>query len=284
MTSAELSSIELFRKACALMKQQGIEDAEKEVELFFSILLGIDRVSLFRDNPPVDEVKQKALINAVQERLKGRPAQYITGYVEFYGLKFIVGEGVLIPRPETELLVDEVIGLHKEGALGDKPLILELCTGTGCIALSIAKYLKDASITATEISPTALEYAKKNLKLHGLKNVTLLRADLFPAEKKNYDLIVSNPPYVSSRDMQLLAPHVKREPFEALYGGRDGLDFYRRILSKAEDYLKQRGFLALEVGAGQAEPVVKMAEEAGFSLYRKTKDLSGIDRVVVLRL
>ncbi len=283
MISADMTSLDLFREASRLLKTKGIEEPEKEVEILFCTLLNIEREELYGKDPLVTEEGEYKIFKAIEERAAGRPLQYIVGFVEFYGLRISVGEGVLIPRPETELIIDEVLSLRRQGYLKEESRILDLCTGSGCIALALARNISDAFIVGTDSSYVALNYAEQNRSYHGLRNVEFLKADLFPERDELFDIIVSNPPYISRDEMDTLQPHVRMEPFEALYGGEDGLDFYRRIMGEAKTYLNEEGFVLLEMGAGQAKNIESLAKKAGFTVSKKTKDLAGVERVIVLR-
>ncbi len=278
MITGEMTALGLFREASGVLRKNGIEEPEKEAEILLCSLLNIKREELFANDPLIDDEKQRLIFKALEERTAGRPLQYITGYVEFYGLKIFVGEGVLIPRPETEIVVSEALSLKTTV----NPRVLDLCTGSGCIALSIAKEWKDSFVTGTDSSETALSYAEKNRRYHHIENVEFIKADLFPPDRGGFDLIVSNPPYVRKEEMELLQREVKSEPYEALYGGTDGLDFYRRILGSSGRYLKKEGFIVLEIGAGQSGAVEAMAKAKGLRVLKKRADLSGIERVMVL--
>ena len=160
--------------------------------------------------------------------------------------------------------------------------ILDLCTGSGCIALALAKAFPDARVYGTDMSADALGYAKENAGLNNIKNIIFLKGDLFkPVKDMQFDMIVSNPPYIRKDDMKLLQPEIRDwEPVAALDGGEDGLDYYRKIISGAGDYLKENGFLMLEIGMGQSDPIRKMAEDEGFANIQILKDYAGIDRIV----
>ena len=199
-------------------------------------------------------------------------------------LNFYVDKDVLIPRADTEILVEEVIKLAKK--VGAKK-ILDLCTGSGAIAVSLAKYINKSEITATDISNEALRIAKLNAKNNNVEDrITFISSDLFqnvPEEK--YDIIVSNPPYIKTKDIKTLNKDVQKEPKLALDGGIDGLDFYRKITKKADEYLKFGGFLCFEIGFDQKEDVIKLIEEQGkFKSTYSKKDLCDNDRIVITKL
>jgi release factor glutamine methyltransferase len=232
----------------------------------------------------------------VERRAKREPLQYILGYVEFLGLKIKVGRGVLIPRPETELLAEETIKTVKRKLLGVRKTsphssrftslrFLDLCTGSGCLALSLAREFRDAQVYGTDTSATAIHYAQENAALNGIKNITFIKGSLFePVKELTFDLIVSNPPYIRSNDIKDLQPEIKDwEPQDALNGGKDGLDYYRDIISAARNYLNEEGYLMLEVGINQADAIKGMAEDAGLKDIILIKDYAGIDRILIAK-
>ena len=213
------------------------------------------------------------------------PVQYIMGSTEFCGLDIKVNEDVLIPRPETEFLVEAAVGLSE--SRGQKPEaieILDLCTGSGCIAIALTKKLPDCKIVASDISEKALALAGDNAKIHQARQIEFIKSDLFSDLKGSFDIIVSNPPYISGSEFTELQEEVLKEPRVALYGGEDGLDFYRKIFNTAGKFLKDGGYIAVEIGYGQAGAVKDICGGArGFKVVNIIKDLSGIDRVVVAK-
>ena len=244
----------------------------------------IDRVTLYRDDPEIPKEIESIVRQYARRRALREPLQYILGYADFYGLRFKVGTGVLIPRPETELLAKEAIDMAS-GLKGDI-LIADICTGSGCLAITIAKNLPKAIVYGIDISKSALSYAEKNRQLHGTKNVRFLRGDLYePLSDMRFDIIVSNPPYIKSDIIKDLEPEVRDwEPREALDGGRDGLMYYKKILSGAKSHLKKDGAIILELGEGMKDGVLKEAELSGLYLYFLKKDYAGIDRVICLKV
>lgn len=228
--------------------------------------------------------EQEDLFNTfIQDRLKGRPVAYIVGNREFMGLDFYVQEGVLIPRPDTEPLVEELIELCR----GKENLnILDIGTGSGAITISLAKYLNTSKVKSFDISDIALEVGKKNAISNEVDDrVEFIKSDLFSSiENKSiqFDVIVSNPPYISKKDIETLHIQVKDyEPYTALEGGEDGLDFYRSITEQSRMYLKENGILAYEVGHDQAQDVSEIMKSNGYTKIYTKKDLQGIDRVVI---
>lgn len=226
----------------------------------------------------LSEEDYKKFLNLVNERICGTPLQYILGEQYFMGLKFCVNSEVLIPRADTEILVYKIIELGKK--LGEIK-VLDLCTGSGCIAVSIAKNLSNAEVFAIDISDGALEVAEKNSKINET-NVKFLKSDLFSEVlNETFDIIVSNPPYISEEEMRSLEKDVLNEPHLALYGGKDGLDFYREISRSAVEYLKNDGVLAFEIGATQAERIKEILMKLNYKNIEIIKDYSGNDRVII---
>lgn len=269
-----------------LLSSCGLEFAGKEAELILRHGLGIDKVRIYRDDPVLMDKEDDIISEIAGRRSMREPLQYILGSTEFLGLDISVGKGVLIPRPETELLVEEAIKrLHTLQIKADtKQLaILDLCTGSGCIALAIANEFKDADVCAVDISDKAITYAKKNADINGIKNVTFVKGDLFkPLEEERYfDLIISNPPYIKTGDIEGLQPEIREwEPLSALDGGEDGLDFYKKIIPAAQIFLNDSGMLIFELGDGCADEVVHIMKESGYINIETIKDYSGIERIV----
>jgi release factor glutamine methyltransferase len=287
-----MRALDKLKEATEFLNRYGIEDAGREAEIIISHCLGTDRTVLYRDNPEIREEEIERIDELLKRRSKREPLQYILGYVDFYGLKIKVGKGVLIPRPETELLAEEAIKAVKREALSVMR-ILDLCTGSGCLALALAREFLDAKVYGTDTSENAIRYAKENAELTCINNVTFLEGNLFDPIAEliachpspvTFDLIVSNPPYIKRDDIKNLQPEVKDwEPVEALAGGEDGLDYYRAIIPEARGYLKEGGYLILEIGAGQSREVRRIAEEAGFINISLIKDYAGIERIFVAR-
>jgi release factor glutamine methyltransferase len=274
-----MNAMEAMHKAAEWLKALGVEDPAKEAELLVTVGLGVDRVSLYRDDPALGWEDPRILDEMLARRERREPIQYILGEVEFYGLRITVGPGVLIPRPETELLVEEALRRLK-GKLS--PRVLELCTGSGCVALAVARELPEARVIATENSAHALRYAHKNAELNGLGNVAFLSGSLFmPVAGQSFDAVLSNPPYIRTGDIDTLAPEIRNwEPREALDGGPDGLDFYRQIIPRAKDFLNPGGALIVEMGASLAPEVARIASDAGLRPHPPLQDWGGCDRVM----
>lgn len=226
---------------------------------------------------PLDLIKEQFLKSVVAGRVKRIPLQYLLGEWSFFGYDFIVGKGVLCPRPDTEVLVETALQL-----IGNGPAkIADLCAGTGCVGISVAKEKPITLVTAVEKYDEAYNYLVKNIEKNGAENVVALKADIETLElNEKFDLILSNPPYISRDEMETIDEETKNEPETALFGGEDGLDFYKIILDKWLPRLKEGGSLAVEIGAGMAEAVAALFTAAGLKNVKTKEDLNGIERVV----
>ncbi len=254
-----------------------------EAELVLSQVLNCDRLSLYLNKDTVlDKDKAVIISNILKRRISGQPLQYILGRCEFMGLEFKTDQRALIPRPETEILVESATAELK-AMVKASPKILDLGTGSGCIAISIAKLLPRARVWAADISQEALQLAGQNARLNKVE-VKFLRTDLFSGLKnKKFDLIISNPPYISAGELSGLAKEISFEPKQALAAGIDGLDFYRSIISRSAAYLNNNGLLAFEVGVKQAKAVRAMLQEKNFSDLKIIRDYNNIQRVVMAK-
>ncbi|HXN40233.1 MAG TPA: peptide chain release factor N(5)-glutamine methyltransferase, partial [Myxococcaceae bacterium] len=253
-------------------------------EVLLAHALRLDRVGLYLDlERPLEKAERVEYRSLVQRRTTGDPTQYLTGKREFYGRSFQVDPRVMIPRPETELLVERVL----REIPPEKPCrLLDLCTGSGCIAISIAAERAWASVWATELSAGACEVARLNAEsLEVASRVTVLEGNLFgplPA-KATFDLIVSNPPYIRSAEIEQLSPEVRREPRPALDGGLDGLALLGPIIAEAPSWLKPEGLLAMEIGECQGDLVLGLLRGAGYIDAKIEKDLARQDRFALGR-
>ena len=270
--------------AVALLRESGCPDPEVDARWMAEDALGLTRADLkFEGERAIPEDAQKRLDAMLERRCAGEPVQYILGTADFMGLRFEVGPGVLIPRQDTETLVEAALIALQGG--GPAPSVLDLCAGSGCIGLSLASLAPHAQVTLADVSRDALEIARRNMHALGVK-AELRHGDLFAAVRhERFDLIASNPPYIPRGELAGLQKEVQYEPRLALDGGVDGLDFYRRIAQEAGDHLNPGGSLWLEVGAGEAPAVLDLLKsrlacaEAG-----TVKDLNGIERVVFARV
>lgn len=245
-----------------------------------------DRTQLHLGDYEADEEKMKAFYEALDSYARGIPVQYITGESEFMGLEFQVNPSVLIPRPETEVLVERILQLMgKEGFAA--PYILDLGTGSGAIAVSLTKHNPLCKIVASDISEEVLEVAKANAALNGVgERIRFVLSDLFKGidEKERFDLIISNPPYIPADNYDALPLEVKSEPRIALDGGEKGLEFYKKIIPESAKRLREGGYLVLEMGFGQAEAIKKIADQTqSFGETEIVKDYNGINRVFFVR-
>ena len=237
-----------------------------------------DAEMIINEENEVEDIKQKEYIKDIDEIINGKPLQYITHKQEFIGIEFYVNENVLIPQPDTEILVEEVISICKN--YNDEIKILDICTGSGAIAISVAKNVQNAEISASDISEDALEVARKNAKSNNVK-IEFINSDMFENIKDKYDIIVSNPPYIKTKVISTLDKQVQNEPNIALDGGNDGLEFYRILAKEAKKYLKTNGYLCIEIGYDQREEVEQLLEENHFSNIYAKKDLAGNNRIIV---
>ncbi|MBI5194907.1 MAG: peptide chain release factor N(5)-glutamine methyltransferase [Nitrospirae bacterium] len=302
-----MKTLEILNKVAKTLKAAQVESAEKEAEVIVRQGLGIDTSEMYANNPALSDDRINAIEELLQRRLGREPLQYILGSEEFLGLKLIIGRGVLIPRPETELMAEHAIKTVKSyelrvkrqgtkaqrGKGTEKPstlAVLDLCTGSGCLALALAREFLEAEVYGTDISNTAIAYAIKNAEINNIKNAVFLKGSLFEPLKKLFtvhcslftvDLIISNPPYIRTGDIKTLQPEVKDwEPEMALDGGADGLDFYRELIPASGRFLKNNGIIMLESGAGQAADVADMLKASGYEEIEITKDYAGIERII----
>lgn len=257
-------------------RQDGLPDAEFEYNCILEQVAGMPWYRIREISP--DQLRE--MQHMTERRISGEPLQYILGEWEFYGMKFFVGKGVLIPRPDTECLIDLVS--EKFGNLRNLK-ILDLCTGSGCIALVLKKIFPDADVTGIDLSPDALAYAAKNKAYHAL-DVKFLQGNVMdsclPENFDVFDLIISNPPYLTSQEMQILQTEVSHEPEMALHGGVDGLNFYRGITRIWKSKLKSRGLLLYEIGEQQGAAVSEILQMQDFENVKITQDLAHRDRIV----
>lgn len=275
--------LDIVRESAGTLEGHGVEDALADSELIVCHAAGTDRMTLFIENPEADTSIRKKIRRLISRRASGEPLQYILGSVGFIDLTITVGNGVLIPRPETELLAQKAISFLGLPSTKANPRILDLCTGSGCIALALARARPDASVIGADISPLALRFARRNAALNGIRNIRFLKGSLFaPIGKKDrFDLIVSNPPYIRTADIQGLQREIRDwEPLDALDGGEDGLDFYRQIFEGAADRLNSGGMVMVEIGYDQGKDVAEIAEKNGFRGVLVEKDYAGLDRIV----
>jgi release factor glutamine methyltransferase len=274
----------VVRWAADDFRARGITSPRLEAELLLSHVLGIDRIKVIVDAArSLSASELDRFRDAIRRRRTGEPVAYIRGEKEFYGRPFRVDHRVLVPRPDTEILVEVALGRTAHCSLGGRGL--DLCTGSGCVAITIACERPTASLTAIDLSPDAIAVARSNaLRLGAVHQIGWLSGDLYgpiAPGRPGFDFIVANPPYIPAGEHAGLAVDIKDfEPRMALLGGDDGLDVTRRIVAEAPAHLRAGGLLAIEVGSGQAAAVAVLFGEAGFSDVRIAKDYGGHDRVV----
>ncbi len=292
--------LDVITKTTPYLEKQGIESPRLTIELLLAHLLKKKRMGLYLEfERELDEATLTKLREMVKRRVAGEPLQYITGEVEFCGLKLLVDKRVLIPRPETELLVEAVVKrLAVEGPQAGTPVppnknlkIVDVGTGSGCIAIALAKGLmiagRDACATiyGLDVSPEAVEVARGNALLHQIeKNIRFLESDLLQALPDSFvaEAIVSNPPYIADGELAKLPREVRDfEPVRALAAGEDGLKVIRRLVMDARRILSPSGFVALEIGAGQRAVVEEIFGQQGLAVVEVVKDLEGHERVIV---
>lgn len=263
--------------AIKMLNENDIEDARIKARTLLSYVLGKPKEYIIINLE--QELEQENIFKKhIKELIEGKPLQYITQTQEFFGMQFYVDENVLIPQPDTEILVEAVIEIAKKE---EKKIILDLCTGSGCIAISLSENIENSDITATDINKTALEIAKKNDKN---KKIIFKQSDMFEnLESEKFDIIVSNPPYIKTKVIESLEKDVQQEPKLALDGGEDGLKFYRAITENAYKYLNECGYLCLEIGEDQKEEVMELLKSNNYQDICCKKDLSGNDRVIIAK-
>ncbi len=295
---------EIIKIAEKQMADAGVRDAQIDAKELFAYMMDYDKVGMMMHWQDMLQDNQcEAYFDLVAERASRIPLQHIIGTQEFMGHTFKVNSDVLIPRQDTETMVEDAIELLGKGTLRssnynegirvkDNPDILDLCCGSGAIGISLAKEFSKASVVCSDISKKALALAESNAKSNSAKNVKFVESDMLSAayfngklKTKKFDLIISNPPYIQSAVIETLEPEVKdHEPRMALDGGEDGLDFYRQIASDAASHLKKNGILMMEIGYDQRDAVKNLLAETG--AYEKIvglTDLAGLDRIVVAR-
>lgn len=274
-----MSTLEqVLREGTERLQKASIEESALDAWYLMEYYFSITRARYYMEcKKEISEKQYKEYLSLIDQRATRLPLQHITHVREFYGLEFYVNEHVLIPRQETEVLVEEALRY----AEGKK--VLDICTGSGCIILSIAKNATLKKAVAVDISSEALKVANRNMQQLGCQ-VEFICSDLLEKVTGKYDVIVSNPPYITSAEIKTLEPEVRlHEPMLALDGTEDGLEFYRRITKEAGSYLEEGGHLLYEIGYDQGEAVATLMKQAGFEEVKVIQDLTGRDRVVTGR-
>ncbi|WP_026664886.1 peptide chain release factor N(5)-glutamine methyltransferase [Butyrivibrio sp. FC2001] len=268
----------LFKEGEEKLNSVGISEASLDARLLLEHVCGTSHNTLLsHGDMVVEDEKVFAYREMIAKRMERVPVAYITGSCEFMGIEFDVTGDVLIPNQDTETLAEEALRYIHDGMS-----VMDLCTGSGCIALSILKYTNDTKAVGTDLSEAALSIAEKNAEKLGMTDrFKTVNTDLFPETEEKFDLIVSNPPYIPTKVIETLEPEVKTyEPYMALDGSEDGLVFYRRIVPGAKDFLYKSGYLLLEIGYDQGPSVKELMEQNGYKDVQVIKDLGGNDRVV----
>lgn len=273
---------ELLQRGEEILEEAGLKEAKTDAWFLLEDITKMSRSSYFlNQEDKVEEEVIRKYFSFLEKRLKRMPVSYITGSRGFMGLDFFVNEAVLIPEQDTELLVEEALKIC------DDKMVLDLCTGSGCIAISILKHGKPRFVVGSDISEAALSVANRNLILlekEEKAKIEFQKSDLFCSINRKFDLIVSNPPYIESDTIDELEPEVSiYEPRLALDGDEDGLKFYKIIIEESPNYFSEEGYLLLEIGAFQANKVKKMLLDRGFVEIKVLKDLAGWDRVVIAK-
>ncbi len=271
---------EAFLMGMQKLKEAEIGEAQLDARLLLEEVCGTDHNTLLcHGDREVSEAEEEQYRKALEQRAIHVPLQHLLGSQDFMGLRFQVNEYVLIRRQDTEILVEEAMRYLHDGMR-----ILDLCTGSGCILLSLLHYSNDCEGVGVDISQEALRVAAQNAELLDIK-ADFLKSDLYEKVTGKFDLLVSNPPYIERKVIPTLMEEVREyDPYIALDGGEDGLDFYRRIIGGAQDYLKRGGQILMEIGSGQAQAVSELLREAGFKEIDVCRDFAGLDRVVSGRL
>lgn len=256
-----------------------IEDGHIKARILLEYILKLSREKIVSNpNIEVSDNNVESYLNKINDIKNGMPIQYITNKQEFMKLNFYVDKNVLIPQPDTEILVEKAIEICNNH--GNDIKILDLCTGSGAIGISIAKNIKNAKVYATDIKNTVIDIAKQNAKQNNVDNIEFIVSDMFEnIQEKDFDIIVSNPPYIETDVIKTLPTEVRNEPIIALDGGKDGLKFYKIILSEYKKYLKKDGYLLLEIGYNQAKSVGELINLN----YSIIEDLAGNDRVIIIK-
>lgn len=266
---------EAIKNAVYVLRERNIEDANLKARILLAYILNKDKTYLIiNDKEEIDFETQKKYFSTIDRLINGEPIQYITNSQDFMGYNFYVDNNVLIPQPDTEILVEEVLK-----SVNNKSKILDLCTGSGAIAISISKK-SNIEVVASDISREALNIAEKNASNLDAK-VIFIESDMFENIDEKFDIIVSNPPYIETNTIYDLPKEVQNEPHLALDGGKDGLDFYRIIAKQAKEYLLENGKLFLEIGYNQKESVHDILKNEKYKNIECIKDYAGNDRVII---
>lgn len=277
----------LLKKGVEIIGERKYGNPQLEATLVLSKLLGVDKVYIYtHGKEKVSPSVKEKFIKLMEKRATGYPIQYILKEKEFMGLDFYIEEGVLVPRPDTEILVEYILNYIDEKYKNESINFLDLGFGSGAIALSIAYYRRNVNVYGVDIGDIPLKVGYINKDRFKLDNVKLYKGDLFQGIEGlglegKFHIIASNPPYIPIEDIEMLQTEVKYEPLDALAGGEDGLDYYRNIIPKAKDYLCPQGLLIFEIGYDQGKRIKNILIEEGYKNIQILKDLQGLDRVIL---
>ena len=275
---------DLYRHCTSVMESADIPDSDFDTLCIFQDVLK-DKMPLLLPYMNVEAEKEAIILEMVERRISGMPLQYILGEWEFWGLPIKVGEGVLIPRPDTETLIEDILEIVRKTGM-KSPKIADLCSGSGCIALALKSEIPSAEVYAVELSEKALVYLKQNVELNK-SDINIIKGDVLSPKTSEMltelDIIASNPPYLTAQDMAELQIEVQKEPETALFGGNDGLDFYRAMTPLWRKSLKIGGYLCYEFGMGQEKDIEKIMRENRFTDIKFSRDGGGIIRTVTAR-
>ena len=270
---------EILSSTIKQLNSNNVEEPNNKAKRLLAFVLNVPKEFLIiNDNKELNKKQEVKYKKCIERLIKGEPIQYIIGKQEFMGIDLIVTNDVLIPQPDTEILVEETIKVAKQY---DKPKILDLCTGSGAIAIAIKKYIPEAEIVASDLSSKALRIANNNDRT---KKIRFILSDLFENINEKFDIIVSNPPYIKTEEIKTLSKEVQNEQLMALDGGQDGLYFYEKIIKQANSYLNQNSYLCLEIGENQKNEIIKKIQYNGkYTNIQTYKDLGGNDRVITCK-
>jgi len=274
---------ELIKSGSEILKNNGIKEAVKKAEIILSEITKKKIPDLYLDEEEISLRTIKKYIEYLKKIIKGIPLQYIIKKSDFYKYQFHVDKGVFIPRPETEILIEKTIEIYKNFFFPSFVNILDIGTGSGNIAITLGKEIKNSSLIATDISEKSIKIAKKNAARYKVENkIKFIKTDLFPKKNIKFDIIVSNPPYIPEREIENLENDVKKEPYIALNGGKSGMKYIKKILKNSGKYLSNNGFLILEIGYNQSK-FLKNKKFNDLKIVEFTNDLNGIERVVIFK-
>lgn len=279
-----MTIFEAYNEVKKKLQAAGIEDYVFEAKQIIKHITGLSATQILTQyNNKLSLFQENNLTALLRQREIRYPLQYIFGEWDFYGRPFYVGPGVLVPRADTETLIEAALEFLKEK---QNPEILDLCAGSGCIGITLAKEMESSNVLMVEKFDEAIRYAKRNIDRNSVSNAEIQKGDIFESafSDRKFDIIVSNPPYIPQNEMEEISPETKFEPETALLAEENGMQFYKAIINNYKDSLKEGGVIAFEVGINQSERVAKLLEAAGFKNITVKKDLNSIERVVIANI